>query len=168
MEELRAGIRNPAVSVEGTIALASALDTCHWLEDQWADLEHACRPLPETLVHGDLVPKNARVRRNGEGPEFLAFDWETAGWGPPAADLARLADPRWSGQLRTYAKVLGGGVSVGTLRPAVQAGLIFRSIAAIRWASPKLAYEWPERSARRIGGYDEQLKDALGELIFHG
>ncbi len=35
-------------------------------------------------VHGDLTPWN--LRRTSRG--LALFDWETAGWGPPGADLA--------------------------------------------------------------------------------
>lgn len=56
----------------------------------------ALRPLPRTLVHGDLGDRNLGLRwpiSLDDGPELVLIDWEWMGFGTPALDVARL----WGG-----------------------------------------------------------------------
>jgi len=52
---------------------------------------------PQTFVHGELYPSNVVVRdeRAGRG-RVVIVDWEMAGTGPGALDLAALASGRWA------------------------------------------------------------------------
>ena len=50
-----------------------------------------CAGMPRTLVHGDFIKRNLRVRPGPAGPRWCPIDWEFAGWGPPAVDLAAAA-----------------------------------------------------------------------------
>ena len=45
--------------------------------------------MPRTFIHGDFAPKNMRVRAGPGGSTLLCFDWGSAGWGVPAADLVQ-------------------------------------------------------------------------------
>jgi hypothetical protein len=63
---------------------------------------------PETLLHGDLWPKNALVIPTGEGLQARLIDWDHAGVGPPVYDLSAFLSRIPAGQRRwaldTYAK----------------------------------------------------------------
>src|SRR5438552_7639352 len=80
---------------------------CDALEARWEEVEECCAAMPRTLVHGDFVVKNLRVRDGPTGPELLIFDWELAGWGVPAADLAQFVGSTASPDLDVYCSVLG-------------------------------------------------------------
>src|SRR5207249_12203077 len=58
--------------------IAAHLDA---LESLWGELEEICDVMPRTLVHGDFVNKNLRVRDTATGDVLLVFDWEFTGWG---------------------------------------------------------------------------------------
>ena len=63
---------------------------CDVLESRWDEVQSACEGVPSTLVHCDFVPKNICVRSSHGRKVLLPFDWEIAGWGNPAADIAHL------------------------------------------------------------------------------
>ena len=139
--------------------LVSQFDT---LESRWSELKAFCETLPRTIVHGDLSRSNLRVRADGTGIELVAFDWEKAGWGVPAPDLARLrpderlpaARFRESGEfpgfcldpcLETYASTLRGGstqLSPGTLARMATVGNIFRCLATVDWLTRRFSSSW--------------------------
>src|SRR5438876_1352818 len=97
LQTIRANLANPALTAGDAATLGRLASDLDRLEGAWAALACACTGLPATLVHGDLQRKNLYVR-NGAGQSALyAIDWETAGWGIPAADLARIDLPTyWS------------------------------------------------------------------------
>ncbi len=76
--------------------LADLLYKLDVLESHWAELSAFCDTLPDTVVHGDLVPKNLRILGDGDSPGLAIFDWETAGLGVQAPDLAQLLEPERS------------------------------------------------------------------------
>jgi len=63
---------------------------------------------PETLLHGDLWPKNALVVPAGDGLQVRLIDWDHAGVGSLAYDLSTFLSRIPAGQRRwvldTYAK----------------------------------------------------------------
>src|SRR5262249_37477 len=59
------------------------------LESVWKQIEEICDVMPPSLVHGDFVYKNLRLRDTAAGPVLLVFDWEYASWGVAAIDLAQ-------------------------------------------------------------------------------
>jgi ATP-binding cassette subfamily B protein len=140
-------------------ALVSQLDT---LESRWKEVSAFCKKLPRTIVHGDLSRSNVRVRAGGNGMELVAFDWEKAGWGVPAPDLARLrpderlpaARFRESGDfpgfcidpcLDTYGSTLRNGsthLSRDTLERTATVGNIFRCLATVHWLSRRSSPTW--------------------------
>jgi aminoglycoside phosphotransferase (APT) family kinase protein len=100
----------PAAGADARAVLEGAISELSRLERRWDELEAICEEQPRTLVHGDFQPKNLCLRPGLEGPELMAFDWEEAGWGPPAIDLAGVADP---------ARHLGANPSLDRYRQAV-------------------------------------------------
>jgi hypothetical protein len=108
---------------------------CDALQGCWSELEAACACGPNVLVHGDLIAHNAYLVRRRDDIEFIPFDWEKAGWGTPAEDLAHV-------DLTVYRETLGhhrpGHDSSATPRIA-GAGRIFRCLVYLEWLRPDLA-----------------------------
>jgi hypothetical protein len=144
--------------------LLSQLDA---IEGGWASVERACRESPSTLVHGDLVPKNLRLHVEDGKVAILLFDWETAGWGVPAADLARLAEQ--PDDATTHAYVTSVGATWPQMDPArvqllARIGHVFRLLASVRWAAQGLDHAWIERSRWKLTKYEPDLRGAVAAL----
>ena len=60
----------------------------------WEALEQLCADVPQTVTHGDCLPRNFHIRANGDGLRAAPFDWGGAGLGPATTDLGQLALPR--------------------------------------------------------------------------
>ncbi len=71
------------------------------LPERYGSVVAELASLPSTLVHGELYASNVMVReRNGGSPRPCALDWELAGIGPGALDLAALSAGAWSSEQR--------------------------------------------------------------------
>src|SRR5439155_20121844 len=58
------------------------------LDSDWPTVERARDGSPRTLVHGSFRSRTVPVSRAGGRLRLFPMDWETAGWGTPAVDLA--------------------------------------------------------------------------------
>ena len=140
--------------------LEAIVAQCGALESRWGQLEDACPGLPSTLVHGDFRPKNAHIRRDRAGISLFPLDWETAGWGAPAADLTRV-------DIAAYWSVVRErwpGVTVPALRRLARAGWVFQWLAALGWGSPDLArddYDFVRHAMACLEVYQIKLGDAI-------
>lgn len=131
--------------------LAALLDE---VRDGWGRLERIVGEPAPTLVHGDLVGKNLRVGRVGGGVGAVAFDWEHAGLGPPALDLARSAPSQRLAAdvcLDSYRAARAPGAVRGDeeIERQAAAGTVLRCVAAIRWTGLSLGPPWREGGAAR-------------------
>lgn len=137
------------------------------LESRWDEVVADCDLLPRTLVHGDFVRKNLRVRRGDTKSVLLAFDWERAGWGTPAVDLAQLwQSERFSANacLDTYHATLGArGLEVdrGAVEVQAAAGTAFRCLAGIAWTGVSLSADWLHHPLSYLVTYARWLEDAV-------
>ena len=95
-----------ALLAEHTALLFSFVSFCEEIESRWRQIQEACGAMPRTLVHGDFVIKNVRIRNGVTGRALLVFGWQFAGWGVPATDLAQFIDRVVSPDLGTYRSVL--------------------------------------------------------------
>jgi Phosphotransferase enzyme family len=135
------------------------------LEERWDMVEEWCDAMPRTLVHGDFVTKNCRVRRTSNlDLELVVFDWETAGWGSPAVDLATnaLGNCGMALDYATYVHAGRGawaGVGERELQQAARIGDAQRVVAAIQWACESLVYPWVVQAELRF--YLPHLEDAV-------
>jgi len=114
-------------------------------------------------VHGDFQRKNTYIRTGARKPELFAIDWETAGWGVPAVDLTAI-------DLTTYWSVVQPwwpDAWLDDVRRLAAVGRIFLQLAAIRWASPELAYDsalYLSRPMSWLRIFKGRLTDAVREL----
>jgi aminoglycoside phosphotransferase (APT) family kinase protein len=174
-QHIRAHIDNPVLDVDDVAFLETLLSRFDELEEHWDRLEEACEGMPQTLVHGDFSAKNVRVQTAAPNPGLVVFDWEDAGWGVPAADLAQLAlaSSRISASpdLETYwAAVSEGwpGYQRVDLERLANYGSVFRSLAALQWDTHHLAHEWAQWFVRSLRLYEAELAHALGRLDWGG
>lgn len=162
-EMLRRGAETPSRRPTERRLLDSVIAQLDRLESRWDDAVECCALAPPTFVHGDLQPKNMRVRGD-EG--IVVMDWETAGWGTPAVDLAFLAGPAPSQDeidaYRAAARERGIEHDAGHLRRLVETGTILRRIAAIEWDVAGLTTAWPQRSLACTRVYHSALAEAMG------
>jgi len=144
---------------------------CDMARRLWDDLEKFCQDWPRAVVHGDFVVKNLRVRAGGGGPVLLVLDWEMAGWGIPATDLAQSVGRCASPDLAEYRSSRGRSFSKRKptdVRRLARYGNLLRLIHKIFW----LTNEWSEQSHRlreaflRLVRYEPQLAAALRDVYW--
>jgi hypothetical protein len=176
-------LREPALSDGVRADLRTLLRLADRMESRWTAICSRCDAAPRTLVHGDFARQNLRVRTTPTGPRLVALDWETAGWGPPAADIPywptryqRPRDPttdhrppRWDGTvpLDVYARHAGGhwcGGRARDLQRVARAGTVFRAVAAVRWAAEEMQGGGTSRGGERLCWSAELLSGVLAEL----
>jgi hypothetical protein len=134
-ETILSNIANPALTAEDLRLLESIIVHCNYLSDHWGELASACAGMPQTLVHGDFIENNVRVRTSRDGIVLLPFDWEKAGWGVPAEDISRAC-------IDTYASIVRQrwpGISLPDFERLANVGRIFRCLVFLDWIAPRLA-----------------------------
>jgi aminoglycoside phosphotransferase (APT) family kinase protein len=164
-EAIRDNLKNPVLDEGQQRQLKRIVSTCEFVEQEWHRIDQFCGEMPQTLVHGDFVGKNVRVTNGCTAAELLPFDWEHAGRGVPAVDLAQafssttfLANP----DLDAYcATVNWTAVGFEAVRRLAVYGTIFRCLAALHWESHRLAYDWVEWPVKNMGLYEAELEKAV-------
>jgi preprotein translocase subunit Sss1 len=165
-EELRAAqdgvcssLDHPSLSPTDVATLRDVQISLQVVEERWRDIEAACAGAPETLVHGDFVSKNVRVRTMRGGPELIAFDWETAGWATPAADLILLADDEAA--TRVYHSRIARSwprVALADVDRLRHVGTVLRLVHAVRWETRWFRHAWIEQAVQNMTTYDHYLR----------
>jgi aminoglycoside phosphotransferase (APT) family kinase protein len=147
LQSCRAKVRehftNAHLPSGGAAVLQTVAEQCDVLEAHWNELEEICYGMPRTLVHGDFVNKNVRVRRSAQGPELLVFDWEFAGWGVPSTDLAQETGRTISPDLGVYRSCLDGWRMMedgGRIQRLAEYGRFFRLVDTMWWESLGLTF----------------------------
>jgi thiamine kinase-like enzyme len=165
-ESVREHSDNPVLSANQMRMLKDLVEDCDALEGRWDEVEAICRPVPRTLVHGDFVIKNVLVRDTALGPALWGVDWEHAGWGVPAADLAQFSGRSVTPDLETYAAVWREHWPADNIDPRKLAacGKFFRLLTAMSWVSKQLTfqpYRFLATPVSTLGIYQARLHDAL-------
>jgi len=165
--------------------LDAMAEVLHRVESRWDRLVAICSTWPRTLVHADFSRKNVRMCR--DGVRVFALDWETAGWGPPAADVAAVPWGRskhrvrtdvgatpddqvpWYGpvSLEVYAEKVTAcwpGIDSGAVERLSQVGAVFRVIDAVCWASRQVEFGGLDKGGVRLSAYAEDLLAVTGPL----
>jgi hypothetical protein len=125
---------SPDLGADDRAAFHAVIAHCEWLATRWEELEQVCHGVPDTLVHGDFINHNVFVGREPSGLVFLPFDWEKAGWGTPAEDLASVDIETYWTAVRSERPDL----ELAALRKLVGVGRIFRCLVFLDWAIPRL------------------------------
>jgi len=158
---------NPALGADDRGMLRELLSACKLIESGWSGIEAICANLPRTLVHGDLVARNLRLRCDDTGPAIVAFDWELSGFGVPAADVYQLAVDTTREDLSCYRSTISayvGGVDDDELQALLLMGKGFRLLAAVDWASTHLPHPRPEKGVVRLRVYEQPLRTWVAAL----
>ena len=138
-------------------------------ETHWSGIEEICGAMPPTLVHGDFVAKNVRVRNGRGGPALLVFDWEYAGWGVPGTDLAQLEGHAHlvSPDLGIYHSVLQRAktqLSLEEVQGVAACGSLLRLVDEMQWAICDLKFgprEFLLKPVETLRIYEPMLAEAL-------
>ena len=157
-ERISAFIDNPVFAAEDRQVLAVVIERCMQAETWTEAFERFCCDFPRTLVHCDFVAKNLRVSCE---QQLMVFDWEMAGYGPPAADLAECDD------LPAYTAALDGPMSERSLQEVQTLALIgkvLRWAAAVDWASWGLDGAWVRKPLRNFRCYANDMEDLVVRL----
>lgn len=166
---------NPVLSPEDLAFLDGLLARLDDLAGHWDRLEAICHGVPPTLVHGDFNGRNIRLASERGEATVAVFDWEVAGWGVPAVDLAQLTVP--SSQLcanpdvPTYWEAVRERwptVSLEACRRLAYCGTVFRTLAAMSWIADNLANDGAHACLGDMRLYAAELDGALRELDWTG
>src|SRR5262249_37076143 len=113
------------------------------------------------LAHGDFAGRNMIVLPVPDGLALVVFDWEMAGWGPPAVDLAE-ADLTLYGSLGRgrWPALAAGSLS----RAGVGGRLLYGGLASCAWAVPDVLTEWVVKPITTLAFYDAQVEQSLRSL----
>lgn len=130
---------------------------CDVLESHWDQVEEVCEGIPQTLVHGDFVIKNLRVRSNQAGMVLLPFDWGETGWGVPAIDLIDVDVAAYWSVVHDHWPWL----DVQTIQRLAIVGKIFRCLDAIYWELSGFEYDWSKIPIGCMRIYASWLADAI-------
>src|SRR5437867_10698561 len=166
---------NPVLTADDVEFLENVLTGVAEVEAPWSDIEALCAGAPATLVHGDFNGKNIRLGSAGGGTTCLVFDWEDAGWGVPAVDLAQQAVPASnlsaSPDFPTYLSIVHERwprMSGEDWLRLAYCGSVFRTLAALYWEAPGLATEWVSKDGANIRLYEAELANALSRIGWDG
>jgi len=170
-EFMQQHLDNPVLTLDDVILLEGIQAHLYEVAAQWDRLEAVCDGVPQTLVHGDFSEKNLRVRSANGNATVVVFDWEDAGWGVPAADLAQLSLPfsklSANPDIPTYWSTIRDrwpNTSAEELRRLAYCGTVFRALAGLYWDVPNLANDWAHACAGGLQVYISELDDALKRL----
>ncbi len=130
--------------LHGVVAVLNALESC------WSQINDECVGLPATLVHGDFRPKNVYLRANGSGLACYPIDWETAGWGVPAADLTRIDLSAYWAAAREWLP----GLQLETAQRLRTLGQAFCAVAGIDWESIGLRFDSRRVISRQLSSIE--------------
>jgi hypothetical protein len=133
----------------------------------WNEIEQFYTDQLRTLVHGDFIEKNVRVRAEPSGLAFLVFDWEHAGYGVIGADLAQFVGKSVSPDIQTYATALKGAgrkLDDGVIQRSMEFGSLFWLLVDIHRSSWYFTGGTPEDAMARLKKYRDRLASALATI----
>jgi hypothetical protein len=174
-EKIQDNLSNPVLNAQDVAVLESIVSQANLLESRWRHVVELCRRYPRTLVHCDFACKNLRVSSSTSGINLVAFDWEMAGYGIPAPDIAevsgrgvprrRIRDRLPDFELVAYWDVVRESwpyLDLPAIRELAELGAVFRSLVAISWESESIGRGW--WPIEELRGYQADLAVALEQL----
>jgi aminoglycoside phosphotransferase (APT) family kinase protein len=163
-------VGNRALSADETALLRTVAAQCDVIEAHWGELERFFEGRPRTLVHGDFVIKNLRIEPTSPSPALLVFDWEMAGWGLPASDLAQFVGNTVTPDLEVYWSVLRQNfpnLGVYEIQRLANYGTVLRVLDKIFWETVTMvgdSYEFLVNPLLSVKKYEPQLGAGLRAL----
>lgn len=167
-ERVDRGCRNPALDAAMRSQLQAWNSQLDLLDEQWRMLHDLCIDAPVTVMHGDFARKNMFVIPGHGG--LLVFDWGTAGWGPPSADLPQNVEGEdyWAGpDLDVYRDIISDRwprIEVEYLHGLAAVGKVIRSLTALHGDAKVLSTPWAEKVVYKIPPYFGHLDSAIATL----
>ena len=158
---------NTAMVTDDTEVFRKVVAHLDVAETLWSEIEEICGVMPRTLVHGDFVAKNVRVRNGRGGLSLLVFDWGYAGWGVPGTDLAQLGKHVVNPDLGVYCSVMKRAephLSLAQIEAVAACGSLFRLVEEVRWARSYLKFgsrDYLIKPVETLREYEPLLAKAL-------
>jgi thiamine kinase-like enzyme len=125
------------------------VEQCDLFESRWHEVEKFFARVPRTVLHGDLCLANVRVQRLPNDVGLVPFDWEDAGWGVPAVDLAQFHGEPISYSARpdlpTYRSIVADAwpsLDAQDLCLLAEFGTVFQAVSELWWESWRLSYAY--------------------------
>ncbi len=137
--------------------LKDTIAHCEQMSSAWPRMEEICKGVPHTLVHGDFIKKNMRLRSDSNGIHFLLFDWEKAGWGVPAEDISRVDIPTYWAIVHKHWPRIG----VQACQRLAEVGKIFRCLVFLDWLLPSLFQDPTGQSMHSLRQCETWLSDLI-------
>ena len=159
-----ANMSHPALTGDDRGILNALISRYDVIESHWGDVETFCNILPHTLVHGDLKGRNVHIRTSGADISVLPFDWELAGWGIPAADVAGFS---CTSAIATYGSTVRRAwwhFNVEDIQRIGSIGTIFRCLVVIPGEFKSFPYDWINKPMMNLRSYSDRLADVLRVL----
>jgi len=170
-ERIETSLDNPALTAEDRAIVRTILARCSDLDTRWDRVAAVCAGMPETLVHGDFVAKNIRVRTVETNTTLVVFDWENAGWGIPAADLGHYAVPSRGFTANPHPAAYWAvvrehwpGVTFEAVQNWTTVGTLFRTLVSFDWDVLGLASTSTEEPMMAMRFYLGALAQAVRDL----
>ena len=163
-ETIREIVENSILCDRDSTLLQALISHCDAVERQWERIEQFCNLMPQTLVHGDFAIQNARVRSVSTGNNLLLMDWEGAGWGSPAPDLAQFVGGSLSPDLGAYHAVVCAtwpGIGLAELERLAEIGRMFRLVSSLDWANTGYRPLEPHWYIEEVSWHERGLADWL-------
>ena len=151
-ELIENNLGDPALNSRDLEVLKTVLSRLDLLECRWDRIEELYDRFPRTLVHCDLGKQNLRVRSGPQGIDLVAFDWEMAGYGVPAPDIAELSGRGFrrcldstGPELIEYWSVVRDSWSdldLSSIKALADVGALMRWVLAISWETQDIRRGW--------------------------
>lgn len=126
-----------------------------WLAERYDAVVEAMEALPRTVIHGEFYASNVLVAGDASTLRVAPVDWELAGRGPAAIDLAALLSGGWTAEERTELAAAY----------ASSEGVEAVSARELEFARLQLAVQWLGWAPRAWVPPQGQRHDWLGEAL---
>jgi hypothetical protein len=159
---IRQNVSSTLLSEDDRTVLAALAVQCDAVEAKRDWIEACCSTAPETFVHADLHAANIHVRPHSNGITLVPFDWESAGWGVPAIDLALEG-----ANLAAYCAIAGQvwpSLDIEAVVALSNVGKIFQLLELVAWESKGLESEWIRRPLKHMRYYQAELSRAIHDI----
>jgi hypothetical protein len=157
-------LSNPALEEDDLIILKTIISKIDLIASHWRNLKSFCDQMPQTFVHGDFKEVHMYLRYETSGIHMLAIDWNEAGWGVTALDVAKFLGYAVAPDINAYCSIVQDRwpfMDFPTIYRLGYVGEVFRCLASIRWEAEKLKYEWVKGPMKTLDLYNGWLDEII-------